>query len=421
MSDDFYGSFDLECLNDAFNSPRRQDYRSVFQQDLSRIMFTGAFRRLQAKTQVFQAGEYDFYRTRLTHSLDVASVAESIGVWLGTSHSQLLVDRHLLKAICLAHDIGHPPFGHAGERILNKLMAPYGGFEGNAQTLRILTRTIYSNPDGRMGMSPSRALLDGVLKYKRLYRDRGTDSNHFIYDDQATILDFCFEGEIAGRLGSTKPNDFHSIECQIMDLADDVAYSCFDLVDGYNARFLTSEKLEKWSKSNKDQLDEAQQKHLDDLVALMKEGRLESRMSRVVGQLIQSSSLEATTNFMSERTRRYRYELVIEPVAQSQIKLYKRLSRELVFGSSELQQIEFKGGRTLRSLGETLLDNYLGASAPPAVLVPNDVHRCIMETDAAAERARLVCDYISGMTDAYALRSYKRLLDPDYGSISELI
>lgn len=384
-------------------------------------MFTGAFRRLQAKTQVFQAGEYDFYRTRLTHSLDVASVAESIGAWLGTSHPQLQVDRHLLKAICLAHDIGHPPFGHAGERILNKLMAPYGGFEGNAQTLRILTRTIYSNPEGRIGMSPSRALLDGVLKYKRLYRDRGTDPNHFIYDDQAAILDFCFEGALSGRLGSTEPNDFHSIECQIMDLADDVAYSCFDIVDGYNARFLTPEKLEKWSRSNKGRIDEPQQKHLDDLVAMMKDDRLESRMSRVVGQLIQSSSLESTTNFMSERTRRYRYELMIEPVAKSQIKLYKMLSRELVFGSSELQQIEFKGGRTLKSLGETLLDNYLGASDRPAVLVPNDVHRCIMETDAAAERARLVCDYLSGMTDAYALRSYKRLLDPDYGSISELI
>jgi dGTPase len=422
MVDDFYGAFDRECFQDASNPPRRQDYRSVFQQDLSRILFTGAFRRLQAKTQVFQAGEYDFYRTRLTHSLDVASVAESIGVWLTSRHAEIHIDNHLLEAICLAHDIGHPPFGHAGERILNKLMGPYGGFEGNAQTLRILTRTIYSNPEGRGGMSPTRALLDGVLKYKRLHRDRGTDHNHFIYDDQVEILAFCFgSGDLALRLGSPHVNAFRSLECQIMDLADDIAYSCFDIVDGYNARFLTPEKIQTWRESSKHKLDDQQQKHLGDLVSMMMEGKLESRMSRIVGELIQSSSLAPTSNFMSGQTRRHAYEIVIEPLAESRIKLHKMLSRELVFGSSELQQIEFKGGRILSQLGQTLLDNYLDGNARPPVLVPNDVHRCVMASDEPADRARLVCDYISGMTDAYALRSYKRLLDPDYGSISELI
>jgi dGTPase len=164
MAADFYGPFDHECFGDSFNPPRRKDYRSVFQQDLGRLMFTGAFRRLQAKTQVFQAGEYDFYRTRLTHSLDVAHLAKSISVSLRVARSEVAVDHDLLEAICLAHDIGHPPFGHAGERMLNKLMEPYGGFEGNAQTLRILTRTIYSRAEGRTGMSPSRALLVGILK-----------------------------------------------------------------------------------------------------------------------------------------------------------------------------------------------------------------------------------------------------------------
>ncbi len=130
MSDDFYNAFDRECFLNASNPERRQDYRSVFQQDLGRILFTGAFRRLQAKTQVFQAGEYDFYRTRLTHSLDVSSVAESIAVWLKSSHPEVEVDFHLLKAICLAHDIGHPPFGHAGERVLNEIMSEYGRVRG---------------------------------------------------------------------------------------------------------------------------------------------------------------------------------------------------------------------------------------------------------------------------------------------------
>src|ERR1700744_4646906 len=143
MSADFYGAFDRECLVDDFNGPRKEgDYRSVFHQDRDRIMFSPAFRRLQTKTQVFQAGEYDFYRTRLTHSLEVSRIAESIAIWLRHKYPHVAVALHLLEAVCLAHDIGPPPFGHAGERVLNRLMAGHGGFEGNAQTLRILTRTI---------------------------------------------------------------------------------------------------------------------------------------------------------------------------------------------------------------------------------------------------------------------------------------
>src|SRR5476651_2434306 len=157
MADDFYNAFDRDYLNNEFNAPRKHDYRSVFHQDRDRLMFTGSFRRLQAKTQVFQAGEYDFYRTRLTHSLEVANIAKSIAVWLRKQEPAAAIDPDLVEAICLAHDIGHPPFGHAGERALNALMENHGGFEGNAQTLRILTRTIYSGSDGRGGMSPSRA------------------------------------------------------------------------------------------------------------------------------------------------------------------------------------------------------------------------------------------------------------------------
>src|ERR1700677_4938955 len=144
MSDDFYGPFDREVLCNEANRGRKADYRSIFHGDRDRIMFSPAFRRLQAKTQVFQAGEYDFYRTRLTHSLEVSRIADSIAVWLRGSRPEVRIDSHLLESICLAHDIGHPPFGHAGERTLNAIMANYGGFEGNAQTLRILTRTIYS-------------------------------------------------------------------------------------------------------------------------------------------------------------------------------------------------------------------------------------------------------------------------------------
>jgi len=422
MSDDFYGVYDRECFGDAFNGPRKADYRSVYHQDRDRIMFSPAFRRLQAKTQVFQAGEYDFYRTRLTHSLEVSRIAESIAIWLRSAHPEVRVDAHLLEAISLAHDIGHPPFGHAGERALNVLMEEYGGFEGNAQTLRILTRTIYSRTKGRNGMSPSRALLDGVLKYKRLYRNRGDETNHFIYDDQAAILEFCFgAGDLAGKLASTDVNGFQSLECQIMDLADDIAYSCFDIVDGVKARFLSPDKLQAWGDGKGDKLDPLQKNHLDQLIDMIKKNKLQPLMNGVIGDLIQSASVQPEENFMTTRTHRHGYQLQRKETARARIRLHKTLCRELVFGSSALQQIEFKGGQILGRLAQTLFDNYLGKASRPVVLISSEVHGIICETENLTERARLLCDYLSGMTDAYALRSYKRLFDPDFGSISELI
>jgi dGTPase len=427
MSDDFYNAFDREYLSDDFNRARTADYRSVFHQDRDRVMFTTAFRRLQAKTQVFQAGEYDFYRTRLTHSLEVANIAKSIAVWLRKSAPAVAVDPDLLEAICLAHDIGHPPFGHAGERVLNALMENYGGFEGNAQTLRILTRTIYNRKGSRGGMSPTRALLDGVLKYKRPHRERGKDTNHFIYDDQLPILEFCFgTTDLRAQLGEVAPNDFHSLECQIMDHADDVAYSCYDIIDGAKARFLTADNLELWRAQR---VEAPERVYADELLKMLAEGRLESAMNHIIGDLIQAARIVPAKNFMAAATNRYAYALEIRPEAKARIRLHKRVSRDLVYGTSLLHQIEFKGTHVLNELTAAFFDNYLGAVGPEGsrrraaekALLTADVHRAVIATDGEAARARLLCDHLAGMTDAYALRSYKRLFDPDYGSISELI
>jgi dGTPase len=325
MPDDFYCDFDRDYLRDEFNPERKADYRSVFHQDRDRIMFTPAFRRLQAKTQVFQAGEYDFYRTRLTHSMEVANIAKSIAVWLRVKTPAVEIDPDLLEAICLAHDIGHPPFGHSGERVLNDLMEPYGGFEGNAQTLRILTRTIYNRGEGRGGMSPSRALLDGVLKYKRLHRDRGAAKNHFIYDDQAEILEFCFgTRELPGDA-----NELKSVECQVMDLADDIAYSCFDVVDGAKARFLTPDRLRAWGE--KRELDEVQRQQLDELIGMMAEDKLQPKMNGIIGKLIQGAVARPKESFL-KWTRRHAYLISIHEEVRARIKLHKAICRELIFG-----------------------------------------------------------------------------------------
>lgn len=414
-----YNDFDQECFTDGFNRPRNGDHRTVFTQDRDRILFTNSFRRLQAKTQVFQAGEYDFYRTRLTHSLEVSTIAKSICGQL-LAHSPLLrpdfhIDTDLVEAICLAHDIGHPPFGHAGERVLNDLMTPYGGFEGNAQSLRILTRTIYSSDHG---MSPSRALLDGILKYKRLYRDRGTEHNHFIYDDQATFLDFCFGTD---RSAPEFGIDFKSIECQIMDAADDIAYSCCDIVDGAKARFITLEKLLQWQEAQEGKLSEVKKEKLEKLIDRLKRGHLDASMSKVIGGLVAACTLVETSNFMTPRSARYRFKLVMAEPQLQEIDLYKTISRTFVFGSPALHQIEYKGGQILRTLTHALKKNYIVKAATKIKLLPQGLHERLMQTPEKSDRARLVCDYISGMTDAYAVRSYKRLFDPDYGSISELM
>ena len=167
----FYNAFDMQ----EWGSSRKSDYRTPFQIDRDRIIHAHAFRKLQSKTQVFLSGEYDFYRTRLTHSMEVAQIGRSICCFLRSRGDPLsddfYIDSDLVEACSLAHDMGHPPFGHSGERTLQELMKRRGGFEGNAQTLHLLCETIYQNESGVKGMQPTRALLDGVLKYKKLYTE----------------------------------------------------------------------------------------------------------------------------------------------------------------------------------------------------------------------------------------------------------
>jgi dGTPase len=176
-----------------------------------------------------------------------------------------------------------------------------------------------------------------------------------------------------------------------------------------------------WRDEKGAKLDSVQRKAIDGLLEMMAKGNLQRKMNGIIGDLIQTASLAPHENFMTCQTRRHAYALVRQPEAEARIGLHKALCRDLVYGSSALQQIEFKGEHILKQLAQTLFDNYLETSARPAVLTPDEVHRAVIGTGKSAEKARLLCDHLSGMTDAYALRSYKRLLDPNYGSISELI
>lgn len=417
----FYNDFDIETRKPRVLHP--SEYRNAFQIDRDRIIHSSAFRRLQNKTQVFLSGEYDFYRTRLTHSIEVAQIGRSICAYLMRESEHLdeesFIDPDLVECACLSHDLGHPPFGHTGERTLHRLMQPYGGFEGNAQTLRILTQTLFN--EGREGMNPSRALLDGVLKYKTLQVETPAAKNHYLYNDQEGWLDFtlgqqAFPAELTP--GKVR-NSFRSIECQIMDWADDTAYSLNDIADGIHAGFITVTKLEKWAE--KQSLDDASQTHLTKLCAAIREGRVERKMNSAIGHYIKAASLVMDTTFLSPMTKRHQFRLEIDPTVQAESKLNKRIALDLVFKSPQLQQLDYKADFILTRLFEVLQRRYVDQTSDSLHLMPAAQEEEIEKAPDEATRARLVCDWVASMTDSFAFRTYRRLFDADFGSITDFV
>ncbi|HEY5893583.1 MAG TPA: dNTP triphosphohydrolase [Chthoniobacterales bacterium] len=418
----FYQPFDTEIWGKEL---RPDPLRTPFEQERDRVIYTAAFRRLQAKTQVFLSGEYDFYRTRLTHSIEVAQIGRSICQYLKRRGDLLgedfFIDPDLVEAICLAHDLGHPPFGHAGERTLHRLMArDFGGFEGNAQSLRMITRTIFSGDSGRRGLNPTRAFADGILKYKTLFGELPDAPNHYLYDSDAEILSWVLDDipwPIALPPGKAR-NSFRSIECQIMDWADDTAYSLNDLVDCINGGFLRLEAVEKWAETQT--LTPVQTAGLEILIKAIRSRRPEPAFGRRVGAYIRAVHLSRNDTLMAAKTNRHAFTLEIAPEIRDEAEFFKRIARELVFRSPQIRQLEHKGDRILEQTFKAFLDFTLNPAPSALSLFPTGVENTIRSLESAAERARVMCDYLAGMTDGFAIRSYKRLFDPDFGSLAEI-
>lgn len=257
---------------------RRCDERTEYERDEARLIHSAAFRRLQSKTQVLGLGESDFYRTRLTHSMEVAQIGRGIVKFLKNttdSNSIFLPDSALISAICLAHDIGHPPFGHGGEVALNYCMREYGGFEGNAQTLRILSKLEKYTENN--GLNPTRRMLLGVLKYPVSYSNLVNEEFYInednknlpywlfkaktqkppkcYYDCDQDIIDFIFEDfstddrakftESISKDNAHSVSQFKSLDCSIMNLSDNISYSLHDLEDALSLGMIIKEDWEK--------------------------------------------------------------------------------------------------------------------------------------------------------------------------------
>lgn len=215
-------------LHDEKSKRKRLD--GEFQRDYTRILYSSAFRRLQGKMQLFEVQSDQFIRNRLTHSLEVAQIARSIATEVGYSN-----DVYVVEACALAHDMGNPPFGHAGERYLNKICKKNGlrGFEGNAQTFRILT-TVEQKRSDFQGLNLTYRTLLGVLKYYNKYDENGSDKQKFIYDDV-----YQFVQNIVNKTGVS----LRTLDVQIVDLADEIAYAAHDLEDGLRTGSFTAEDI----------------------------------------------------------------------------------------------------------------------------------------------------------------------------------
>jgi dGTPase len=344
------------------------DYRTAFQRDRDRILHTTAFRRLEYKTQVFINFEGDYFRTRLTHTLEVAQVGRTIARALGANED-------LVEAICLAHDLGHSPFGHAGEYTLRKLMKDSGGFEHNKQSLRIVTELEQRYPDFP-GLNLTWETREGMVKHESEYD----------LTDAST-----FNPELRGNL-----------ETQICNVADELAYTTHDLDDGLRSGMIAPQMLDgialwgiitktsKWSGPNLADLE----RH---------------RLIRTLVGLLVTDMIQSTDKRLKEsgaRSAREIQQLSYNVIGFSED--MQRRNREIKdFLFSKLYR-HYRVVRMQVKAEHIITDLFTTYQAEPLIL-PDHVQQWIQ----VRGLERTICDYIAGMTDRYAIEEHARLLDPD--------
>lgn len=345
-------------------------YRLDFQRDRDRIIHTTAFRRLEYKTQVFVYSEGDHYRNRLTHSIEVAQIGRTLARALGCNED-------LTEAICLAHDLGHPPFGHVGEETLNRLMAEHGGFDHQRQTYRILTEIERRYPD-HPGLNLTYEVLEGVVKH---------DTDYDVVDAR-----------------DYHPEERGTLECQLSNLADEIAYNTSDLDDGLRSRLLDPEQVKSLAIA---------QRTLDSL-GLSQDADLRSDLvryrfiRRLIGLEV-SDVIAATSRRLEEfaidsvESLRKAAENVAcySPALAAENQELKQYLFQHFYRHHRVVRMAVKAARTLTQLFEAYINE-------PRQL-PGEIQRRAVSSPEGLYR--VVCDYLAGMTDRYAIQEYRRLYD----------
>jgi len=426
-------------------STRQQDHRTPFQRDRARILHSAAFRRLQSKTQVMGSGQSDFYRTRLTHSLEAAQIGSGISAQLRCKYPELCQqlfpqDDTLIEALCLAHDIGHPPFGHGGEVALHYMMRDHGGFEGNGQTFRILT--CLEPFSEHFGMNLTRRTLLGILKYpqtlntlaktttalepksfRQLKASQWHPPKGLYEDDQETmtwllaplsandrsVFQQFTNIQMDSKHGKTL---FKSLDCSIMELADDIAYGIHDLEDAIvtgvvnrddfeshvivKLKQLDDQWLQKYSKNLTDKL-------FSDLHHLQKDA-----IGGLVNYLITAIEL-VDLNEINEQTFTeplLQYNAKLPLVTSNALQIFKDFVFEFVIKQPSIQRVEYQGQQIVMEIFEAL------ASDPLRLLPKHTAKRWQQAQDKGNNPHRVIADYVSGMTDEYATKLYSTLFVP---------
>ena len=365
--------------------------RGPFQRDRDRIIHCSAFRRLNHKTQVFIYHEGDHYRSRLTHSLEVAQIARTIS-------RMLKLDEDLAEALALAHDLGHPPFGHAGERALNRVMSNYGGFDHNAQSLRVVTNLErkYARFDG---LNLTWETLEGLVKHNGPLIDKsgqpiGSYSKSGI---PSMFLEYDKEQDLA-------LSSFASAEAQVAALADDIAYNNHDIDDGLRAGIIELDELRKMPITSRI-IDKVEQEHQN-----LEPKRIIFELNRhLIGAMVRDVVTEANQNF-----DKYQVKSVSDirnsnvPMVHFSLKMSDELDElrfflmSWVYRNTRVERIMTDAQRIVKELFLTYM------KAPEQL--PEQWHDIAIQADEIT-RARLICDFVAGMTDRFAVSEHRRLFD----------
>ena len=366
---------------------RLSSFRSPFQRDRDRIIHSSAFRRLKHKTQVFVEHEGDYYRTRLTHTIEVAQVARTIAGVLG-------LNTDLAEAVALAHDLGHTPFGHTGEDAMERLMAPYGGFDHNAQALRIVTRLErhYADFDG---LNLSWETLEGIAKHNGPVTGPNADKKH--------------DGPLPYALAEVNAQwdlelDTHaSAEAQVAAIADDVAYSHHDLHDGLRSGLFTEDDLMQLPVTG------PAFEEVDRLYpGLDKMRRRHEALRRVFGRMVEDVIAVAQNRLTSAQPKSVDD---IRHMGTTVIRFSKPLYQELKAVRSFLYHRMYRAPSVMAVRAEVtrMVDDLFPLFLRQPDLLPPEWQADVAAAGDETQLARVVADYVAGMTDRFAIQEHQRL------------